>query len=118
MVDFLSDDWIAALDEAARTVSGVEDFVIQQVVTDEPPTRWYVALSSGPVRVHPGEAEAPDVTFSQDRATAEAIARGELSAGAALTSGRLSVRGSSARLTEHRDVLARLDAALRALADA
>ncbi len=116
MVDFLSDDWIAALDEAARTVKGDEDFVIQQVVDDEPPTHWYIVLSPGPVRIHPGEAETADVTFTQDRATAEAIARGELSAGAALTSGRLTVRGASARLTEQREVLARLDTALRGVA--
>ena len=52
------------------------------------------------------------MTFSQDRATAEAIADGELSAGAALTAGRLTVRGATARLTEHRETLARIDEAL------
>jgi hypothetical protein len=51
------------------------------------------------------------VTFSQDRATADAIATGELSASAALTSGRLVVRGATSRLPEHREALARLDEA-------
>ena len=53
----------------------------------------------------------PDVTFAQDRATADAIAAGELSASSALTSGRLTVRGATARLADHREVLARLDEA-------
>lgn len=116
MAPFLSAAWIAALDEAARTVTGINEFVIQQVITDGDGVAWYLALASGPVRVHPGRAESPDVTFSQDRATATAIARGELSAGAALTSGRLTVRGATARLTEQREVLARLDTALRGVA--
>ena len=59
-----------------------------------------------------GRAEAPDVTFCQDRQTAEAIADGTSSAGAALTAGRLTVRGATARLTEHREALARIDEAL------
>lgn len=116
MAPFLSDAWIAALDDAARTVHGVSAFVIQQVITDGDGVAWHLVLANGPVRVLPGRAEAPDVTFSQDRATATAIVRGELSAGAALTSGRLTVHGASARLTEQRDVLARLDTALREVA--
>lgn len=119
MVEFLSEDWIAALDGAAGAVIGSEDFVIQQIVTNPPETEiaWYVALSAGQVRVHAGQAATPDVTFSQDRSTALAIAAGELSAGAALTAGRLTVRGATARLTEQRDVLARLDEAFAAVDD-
>lgn len=108
-----SPEWVAALDGAARTLPGVsETFVIQQVVTDEGrEVAWHVALGPDGVRVQPGRAAEPDVTFAQDRATAEAIAGGTLSAAEALTSGRLTVRGAAARLTEHREVLARLDAA-------
>lgn len=114
MPERFSPEWIAVLDEAARAVIGVEDFVIQQVITDDQDTAWHVMLSSGPTRVRPGRAEAPDVTFTQDRATAEAIACGELSAGSALTNGRLIVQGATARLAKQREVLARLDAALAA----
>jgi hypothetical protein len=105
-----STEWIAALDHAASALPGADGtFTIQQVVDE---AAWWVELSPHGVRVHPGRADAPDVTFTQDRATAEAIATGELSAGAALTSGRLTVRGATARLTDHREALARLDEAL------
>jgi alkyl sulfatase BDS1-like metallo-beta-lactamase superfamily hydrolase len=104
-----SDEWVASLDDAARGLPGVEErFVIQQVVGD---ASWHVVLDANGVRVQPGRTDAPDVTFTQDRATADAIAAGELSAGVALTSGRLTVRGATARLAEHREVLARLDEA-------
>jgi alkyl sulfatase BDS1-like metallo-beta-lactamase superfamily hydrolase len=109
-----SPEWIAALDAAARGLPGAENpFVIQQVVTDpDGEVTWHVELGNEGVRVRPGRAEEPDVTFAQDRGTAEAIARGALSAAEALTAGHLTVRGATARLTEHRDALARLDEAL------
>jgi alkyl sulfatase BDS1-like metallo-beta-lactamase superfamily hydrolase len=113
---FLSDAWIAALDDAARHIEGGgEPLVIQQVVTDgDGEVTWHVALGPDGVRVRPGRADAADVTFTQDRETAEAIARGELSAATALTAGQLVVQGAAARLVDHRAVLARLDEALHA----
>jgi hypothetical protein len=104
-----SPEWIEALDEAARPLTGsAEPFVIQQVVDD---VSWHVVLAADGVRVRAGQADEPDVTFTQDRETAEAIATGGLSAAAALTSGRLTVRGATSRLADHRDALARLDEA-------
>lgn len=109
MPERFSDEWVAALDAAARELPGVGGrFVIQQVVDD---VAWHVVLDGDGVRVLAGRAEDADVTFTQDRATADAIAAGELSAGAALTSGRLTVRGATSRLTEHREALARLNEA-------
>ena len=106
--------WVEALDTAVRDLPAADEaFVIQQVVTDGAgEIAWHLVLGPGGLRVLAGRADAPDVTFTQDRATAEAIADGELSAGAALTAGRLTVRGATARLTEHREALARIDAAL------
>ena len=109
MPERFSDEWIAALDAAARDLPGLDGtFTIQQVVDD---VAWHVVLGPDGVRVQPGQAAEPDVTFTQDRATADAIATGELSASSALTSGRLTVRGATSRLTEHREALARLDEA-------
>lgn len=109
-------EWVESLDTAVRDLpAGDEALVIQQVVTDgdsEDEIAWHLVLGSDGVRVLLGRADAPDVTFTQDRATAEAIADGELGAGAALTAGRLTVRGATARLTEHREALARIDEAL------
>jgi len=111
MVERFSAEWIEALDAAAQGVEGtVERFVIQQVVDE---LAWHVVLGPDGVRVLPGLADEPDVTFTQDRATADAVAEGQLSAATALTSGRLTVRGATAKLTDHRVALARLDAALR-----
>jgi alkyl sulfatase BDS1-like metallo-beta-lactamase superfamily hydrolase len=115
MVARFSPEWIEALDEAARGLEGPPSaFVIQQVVVDGgTEVAWYLDLEPGAVRVRAGLADHPDIVFNQDRETAEAVAGGELSAAAALTSGRLTVRGATARLTEHRDLLARLDAAFQ-----
>ena len=114
MAERFSPEWIAALDEATQGLGGATGtLVIQQVVTGADGERaWHLMLTPEAIRVRPGRADAPDVTFAQDRATADAIADGELSAGAALTAGRLIVRGATARLIEHREVLARIDEAL------
>jgi hypothetical protein len=108
-----SAEWIEVLDAAARTLPGAaSSFTIQQVITGEDEVAWHVVLGVDGVRVHPGLADAPDVTFTQDRTTADAIASGQLGAATALTSGRLTVRGATARLTDHRELLAQLDEAL------
>ncbi len=114
MVARFSPAWVEALDSAVRDLpASNEAFIVQQVVTDgDGEVAWHLVLGTDGIRVLAGRSEAPDVTFSQDRATAEAIADGELSAGAALTAGRLTVRGATARLTEHREALARIDEAL------
>ena len=114
MVPRFSAAWVETLDRAARDLPAADTaFIIQQVVTDgDDEIAWHLVLGPGGVLGLVGRADAPDVTFTQDRATADAIADGELSAGAALTAGRLSVRGATARLTEHREALARIDEAL------
>ena len=114
MAERFTPEWVDALDAAVRDLpAAAEAFVIQQVVTDgDDEIAWHLVLGTDGIRVLAGRADAPDVTFTQDRATADAIADGNLSAGAALTEGRLTVRGATARLTEHREVLARIDEAL------
>jgi alkyl sulfatase BDS1-like metallo-beta-lactamase superfamily hydrolase len=118
MPERFSPAWIEALDAAARGLTAAaEPFVVQQVVTGpDGEVAWHLDLGPETIRVRVGWAESADVTFVQDRETARAVASGELSAGAALTSGRLTVRGATARLTEHRDVLARLDTAFQQVA--
>jgi hypothetical protein len=114
MASRFSTAWVETLDAAVRDLpAAAEAFVIQQVVTDgDDEITWHLVLGTDGLRVLAGRSDAPDVTFSQDRTTADAIADGALSAGAALTAGRLTVRGATARLTEHRETLARIDAAL------
>jgi putative sterol carrier protein len=112
----LSPEWIAALDEAARTstalreVAAALDLTVQQVVIDDTDeVAWYVRLRGGEVGVHPGRADVADVTFTQDGATARAIADGDLSAQAAFMAGRLRTGGDLTQLLAHRDALAGLE---------
>ena len=87
MLAFLSDEWIAALDEAAQQDPALAELlrdarlVIEQAVaTAGEVVRYHVAIGDDGVRVRPGPAEAPTIRFSQDRETAVAIATGALSA--------------------------------------
>lgn len=100
MAEFLTPEWVSALADAAAGVIAPDDveLVVQQVVVDEGAAEvaYAVRIGDGAVRVTGGRAERADVTFTQDRATAAAIARGELSAQAAFLAGRLRVGGDLA----------------------
>lgn len=115
MAEPWSDEWIAAADAAARAdvelveASRGRRVVVGQEVTDgERRTRWHVVLDDGDVAVRPGPAPDPDVTFSQDRATAEAVAAGTLAARTAFVLGRIRVGGDVSVLLELGPALARL----------
>ncbi len=102
MALFLSPEWIAALDDAAREAAvpaGVQ-LTIQQVVTGDAggDVRYHLVLDGGRLRVHPGEVEAADVTLVQSREVAAALSRGELNAQQALEAGRLKLRGDIGHL--------------------
>ena len=115
MPPFLSDAWIAALDEAARAdeelrlVAAEADLVIQQVVVDgDHEVAYAVILTADEVAVRPGFVEAPTVTFTQDRHTAEEVASGARSALQAFVDGEIRVRGDVVSLSERHRVLAKL----------
>ena len=117
MPAFLSPEWVTDLDRAAsqnadlaRATADVS-IVVQQTVTDAPggDHAWHVAVDHGSVRVLDGPAEAPDVTFTQDHATAVAVGTGTLSAQAAFMLGKLRVVGTVGLLVQHRDAFDGLD---------
>jgi putative sterol carrier protein len=102
MPAFLTPEWIAALDAAAREAAvpaGIR-LTIQQIVTDGPggEVRYHLAFDDGRLRVLAGEADAADLTLVQTRAVAAALSRGELNAQQALEAGRLKLRGDIGRL--------------------
>jgi putative sterol carrier protein len=102
MSRFLTPEWIADLDAAAREAAvpaGVR-LTIQQIVTTEggDDVRYHLVLEDGRLRVHPGEAPAADVTLTQSREVAAALSRGELNAQQALEAGRLKLRGDIGHL--------------------
>lgn len=109
-VQFLSDEWLAAMDDAARSRPVVDDdplrgvrLVVEQVVVDGP--RWRLVVDDGRCSVAPGGDGEPDVRFTSDRGTAEAIARGERAALEAFIAGDLVLGGDVRRLLEHRAAL-------------
>lgn len=109
MAEFLSDAWIADLDEAGRATEAPAELqvVVQQVVLDDGREVTYaVRVADGRVRVTAGRAERPDVTFTQSRAVAAAIARGERSAQAAFLAGDLRVGGDLTAVLEGSRALA------------
>ncbi|MEW6477530.1 MAG: SCP2 sterol-binding domain-containing protein [Actinomycetota bacterium] len=121
MARFLSAEWIAALDEAARAAAvpaGVR-LTIQQVVTDGDPeggeVRYHLVLDDGRLRVHPGEAPAADVTLVQSREVAAALSRGELNAQQALEAGRLKLRGDIGHLARQGKALTAMEDAFAAV---
>jgi putative sterol carrier protein len=100
VAEFLTPEWVSALADAADGAGAPQDvqLVIQQVVVEDgaPEVAYALRIGGGAVRVTAGRAGDADVTFTQDRATASAIARGELSAQAAFLDGRLRVGGDLA----------------------
>ena len=99
MAEFLSPDWIAELDAAARGAAvgaGVGELTVEQVVRGVPGSgevRYHVRFADSRVRVLPGALDAPDVRVLTDYETAIAINRGELSAQEALVNGRAKLQG-------------------------
>jgi len=124
MVQFLSPEWIAALDTAAReaTVPAGVRLTIQQVVTGESDrdgdVRYHLVLDEGRLQIRAGETDAADVTLVQTRAVAAALSRGELNAQQALEAGRLKLRGDIGRLAREGRALSAMEdvfAAVRAV---
>ena len=86
--------------------------MLQQVVPDGPDGRevaYALVVDDGRVRVERGRVDDPDLTFTQDRATAEAIHRGELSAQAAFMQGRLRLGGDLRAVIDRAGELAAID---------
>jgi hypothetical protein len=135
VVEFLSQEWIEALDAAASSAAARRDLataasteststapdgeiVIQQIVVEPSghETAYHLVLADG-VSVRPGRAASPTITFTTDRETAAAVSRGAQSAQAAFMTGRLRIAGDVQTLTAHQAAASDIDdlfAAVRA----
>lgn len=106
-----SDGWIEAFASAVAAAGEEtvlsERIVVQQELSDTGES-WHVVVGGGPTEVVAGRHPAPDVTFTQDAATAAAINAGELSAQQAFMDGRLRVGGAVGRLADAAAALAAL----------
>jgi len=117
VADFLSAEWIEALDAAARAAQLPEavaalSITVEQVVRDSPDGEacYHLRIENGRAHVQAGPAESPDLRLFADYDIAVRIQRGEVNAQEALAAGRLKVQGRFAHLL-------RVDDALRALED-
>jgi hypothetical protein len=113
VAEFLSDAWFEALEEAARGATVDPDLrvVIQQVIPDGPDgeVAFAVVVADGLVSLRRGRVDAPDITFTQDCATAEAIHLGRLSAQTAFIDGRLRLGGDLRALIDRAASLVAVD---------
>ena len=113
MGGFLTDAWLDELDSATSVaeVPPGPRLAVQQVVPDGPggEVAYALVLEDGRVHLERGRIADPDLTFTQDRATAEAIHRGELSAQAAFMEGRLRLGGDLRAVIDRAGDLASID---------
>jgi putative sterol carrier protein len=117
MVRFLTTEWLAALDRAARadaslaTATADLALVVEQEVTGLPAGSftYHITFDHGSVSVAEGPAPVADVRFTQDVATARAIAAGTGSAQRAFMTGDLRVGGDLRVLLDHQVALSTLD---------
>ena len=116
MPAYLSPEWFDAADRLVREDPTLRErsrgvhVTVQQTVTDgDASTTWHLVLDDGAVSLRVGAADAPDVWFTCDRATADAVREGRESAPTAFISGRLRLGGSTTALLEHASVFTALD---------
>ena len=116
MPEFLSVEWIDALDAAAQAATLPESaaevsFTVEQVVRDAPggEVRYHLRLEGGRARIRRGPVEAPDLRLFAGYDVAARLQRGELSAQQALAAGDLKVQGRLQRLVQAGDALQALE---------
>lgn len=109
-VQFLSDEWLTAMDAAARERRAPEPdpladvtVSIEQVVHDGP--RWRLVVDRGRCRVLSDAEGEPDVRLTSDRGTAEAVATGQRPALDAFIAGDLVLGGDVRALIENKAAL-------------
>lgn len=109
-VDFLSDEWLAALDDAARARVAPDDdplgrvsMTIDHVVVGGP--HWRLTVDAGALSVTPAPEGEPDVRLTSDRETAAGIASGRRAALDAFIAGDLRLGGDVRRLIDERAAL-------------
>ncbi len=105
MVRFLSPQWVDAMNAAAADATVDPDVRVSvgQAVDD---VSYRVDVADGKVAFVHGTTDGADLTLVQDRATAVAIARGELPAQQAVADGRLCLRGDVRALVANAPALA------------
>ncbi|MCB0974666.1 MAG: hypothetical protein KDB86_08930 [Actinobacteria bacterium] len=109
-VVFLSDDWIAALDEAAmgRTfATGTNGFLFIREVTNV--ARIAFTFEGGRLHVRRAADDLMGATLVSDYQTAAGLAVGQLRVQDCFETGSLRLRGPVRELVEHKELIRSLD---------
>lgn len=117
-MDFLSHEWLTALDDAVSGVTLDPDtaIVIEQTVSvADSEVCWHMVVADGRIRVLEGSADSPDVKLRCGARSATAIAAGRLSALRAFLDGRITLEGDTRALRAARAGLEALDDAFVAV---
>ncbi len=116
MLAYLSDDWLAAVQDAADRDQSLRDawreafLSVEQHVTGGPHGEvvFHVVFGDGRVRFGTGPLDDPDVTISEPYEVAVAVAQGRASAQAAAMVGQVTVTGRIDRLQQQAATFDRL----------
>jgi putative sterol carrier protein len=120
-VKFLTDEWAQAVQDALnsndafKNAAGAQNAKVQQVVNGpDGEKKYWFKLDGGQVSIGTGDSPEPvDATITQDYATAEALAKNELTGTAAYMSGKLRVSGDLMKLMQLQGALGQMPAALK-----
>ena len=111
-MEFLSDDWFVAANEALHGIDiGETQLVVAHVLGDR---SLHIALSGGRASIGHGTNGA-DVTLQQPSEVATAVREGSLSALTAIQKGLIVVEGDVRGLMDAADALGAVDKALNEL---
>jgi len=125
VLEYLSDEWVQALDAALRaagTLRELEPTAVDQLVSGVPGRgdvryRLWIDDEGGHARAIAARDEAGTLRFTTDYATAVAIATGEQNAQIALARGNLRLGGDIDTLRRHAEALTALADVAAALRD-
>jgi len=117
-VKFLSPEWAAALttelnaNDAFREASASQQAKIQQIITGEDESHYWITFADGTIDMGVGDLEAPDATITQSYETAVKLAKSELSPVTAFMTGKIKIGGNMGLLLGLQGALAQLPAAM------
>ncbi len=120
-VKFLSTEWAeavkAALNASAdfKKAAGDQKATIQQVITGDTETRYWIIIDAGTIDLGVGDAPEPDATISQSYDTAVGLAKGSVSAVTAYMTGKIKVTGNMGKLLGLQGALGQLPVAMTTL---
>lgn len=117
-VKFLSTEWAdavkAALNSSAdfKQAAANQKATIQQVITGDTETHYWIVIAEGTIDMGVGDATAPDATITQSYDTAVGLAKGSVSAVTAFMTGKIKVAGNMGMLLGLQGALGQLPIAM------